>query len=58
MRPLYASVDPGCTNVTAAIADAEGRVLAEDKQPTQSHGGPTGTRRRSRGHHASGSPRG
>ncbi len=41
MNPLYASVDLGGTNVTAAVADAEGRVVAEDKQPTQSHEGPT-----------------
>jgi glucokinase len=41
MKALYASVDLGGTNVTAALADAEGGVVAEDKQPTQSHEGPT-----------------
>jgi len=41
MKSLFASVDLGDTNVTVAITDAEGRVVAEDKQPTQSHEGPT-----------------
>ncbi len=41
MKPLYASIDLGGTNITAAIADDQGHVVADAKQPTQSHEGPS-----------------
>lgn len=40
MPDLFASVDLGGTNLSAALAGADGRVLAEAKQPTRSHEGP------------------
>lgn len=40
MNTLFASVDLGGTNISAAIADADGRILAEAKHPTLSHEGP------------------
>ncbi len=40
MSALFASVDLGGTNVSAAIADNEGRIMAEARQPTLSHDGP------------------
>jgi glucokinase len=40
MSSLFASVDLGGTNVSAAIADNEGRILEETRQPTLSHEGP------------------
>lgn len=36
----YAGVDLGGTNVSAALADAGGNIVAETKQPTRSHEGP------------------
>lgn len=38
--PLYASVDLGGTNLHAAIANSDGRIVADRKQPTLSHEGP------------------
>src|SRR5688500_9549530 len=38
--PLYAGVDLGGTNVSVALADNHGRVMAELKQPTRSYEGP------------------
>lgn len=38
---LYGSVDLGGTNISAALADAQGRLAAELKQPTRSHEGPS-----------------
>ncbi|HEV7404325.1 MAG TPA: ROK family protein [Chthoniobacteraceae bacterium] len=40
MTELYASVDLGGTNVHAALAGADGRIVAEEKMPTASHEGP------------------
>jgi len=40
MNTLYASIDLGGTNISAALAGGDGRILAEAKQPTQSHEGP------------------
>jgi glucokinase len=40
MNNLYASVDLGGTNISAALADADGSIVADAKQPTQSHEGP------------------
>jgi glucokinase len=40
MLELFASVDLGGTNLCAALAGADGQVLAEAKQPTRSHEGP------------------
>ena len=37
---LFASVDLGGTNIHAALADADGRLVAEEKVPTDSHEGP------------------
>lgn len=37
--PLYATVDLGGTNISAALGDASGKVLAEAKEPTQSYEG-------------------
>ena len=42
MSTLFAGVDLGGTNFTAAIADAEGRIVAQAKEPTHSHEGPQG----------------
>jgi glucokinase len=42
----YAGVDLGGTNFTAALAGADGRILAEEKQPTLAHEGPDGVLRR------------
>jgi glucokinase len=36
---IYASVDLGGTNVGVALANAAGKVLAEDKRPTGAHDG-------------------
>jgi glucokinase len=42
MKPtLYGSVDLGGTNISAALAQADGQVLAELKRPTRSSEGPT-----------------
>ncbi len=42
MKPvLYASVDLGGTNLSAALAQADGQVVAEEKQPTRSYEGPS-----------------
>lgn len=38
---LFAGVDLGGTNFTVGLGEANGRILAEDKQPTASHEGPT-----------------
>jgi glucokinase len=46
MRPLYASIDVGGTNLHAAIADAEGAVIAEGKEATLSYQGPTAVMQR------------
>ena len=40
MNILFASVDLGGTNISAALAEGDGRVVAEAKQPTLSHEGP------------------
>lgn len=40
MADLFAAVDLGGTNIKAALADAEGNVVAEDKVPTESQDGP------------------
>ena len=40
MNNLYASVDLGGTNISTALADGEGRIVADAKLPTQSHEGP------------------
>ena len=40
MSDLFASVDLGGTNIHAALADAGGHVVAEEKVPTDSHEGP------------------
>jgi len=40
MERLYASVDLGGTNIKAAFAGADGRIVAESKAPTKSHEGP------------------
>jgi glucokinase len=37
---LYTGVDLGGTNLSAALANAQGQVLAERKQPTHSYEGP------------------
>ena len=39
MKLLYAGVDLGGTNISAAMADETGRILAESTHPTQSHEG-------------------
>jgi len=39
---LYVGVDLGGTNLHAAIADADGRIVAERTEPTLSHEGPPG----------------
>jgi glucokinase len=43
---LYAGVDLGGTNMHAAIAGADGQILAERIEPTLSHEGPPGVLRR------------
>jgi glucokinase len=40
MAQLYASIDLGGTNISAALADAQGAVKAELKEPTRSIEGP------------------
>jgi glucokinase len=40
MNAMFASVDLGGTNISAAIADDEGRILDETWGPTLSHEGP------------------
>jgi glucokinase len=40
MSTLYASVDLGGTNISTALAEAGGQVVAESKQPTLSYEGP------------------
>lgn len=42
MQPLFASIDLGGTKIAAAIARADGRILAEGRVPTNSHEGPAG----------------
>ncbi len=39
-KAAFAGIDVGGTNVSAAIADAQGQVLGELKRPTRSHEGP------------------
>ncbi len=39
MTSILATIDLGGTNLSAALADAEGRFVAELKQPTHSHEG-------------------
>lgn len=46
MKPYYASLDLGGTNMHAAIADAEGGVIAEGKEPTLSYQGPAAVMQR------------
>lgn len=43
---FYAGVDLGGTNVSAALADREGRILSELKEPTRSYEGPASVVRR------------
>jgi sugar (pentulose or hexulose) kinase len=38
--PYYAGIDLGATHIRAAVADAEGAVVAADSRPTP--GGPSG----------------
>jgi glucokinase len=38
-KPLYAGVDLGGTNINAALGDAAGKLLEEEKQPTLAHEG-------------------
>ena len=45
-QPLFAGVDLGGTNFVAAFGDAEGRLAAEDRQPTLAHEGPSAVLRR------------
>lgn len=40
MSDVYASIDLGGTNIHAAIARADGTILAEKREPTLSHVGP------------------
>ena len=40
MSEVYASIDLGGTNIHAALARADGSILAEKKEPTRSHEGP------------------
>ncbi len=40
MEDLFASVDLGGTKISAALAEADGRLLAERQVPTGSHEGP------------------
>ncbi len=39
-QELYASVDLGGTKIACAFGDAEGRIVAEDRAPTESYEGP------------------
>jgi glucokinase len=41
MNTLYAGIDLGGTNISAALADAQGTIIASSKTPTVSHEGPT-----------------
>jgi len=43
---VYASIDLGGTNIHAALARADGTILADRKEPTQSHEGPEAVVRR------------
>ena len=40
MSGVFASIDLGGTNIHAALADGDGTLLAEIKEPTRSHEGP------------------
>ena len=40
MRTIFASVDLGGTNLSGLLAEEDGRVIAEARQPTLSHEGP------------------
>lgn len=40
MSTLYAGIDLGGTNISAALATADGRIVAQSKQPTRSYEGP------------------
>jgi glucokinase len=40
ITPLYASIDLGGTKIAAALATAEGQIVAEQTIPTHSHEGP------------------
>jgi glucokinase len=40
VRDVFAGVDLGGTKIAAAIADADGTILAEDRTPTHSQEGP------------------
>ena len=40
MRTIFASVDLGGTNLSVLLAEEDGRVIAEARQPTLSHEGP------------------
>ncbi len=40
MESVFAGVDLGGTNITAALALSDGRLLCERSIPTQSHEGP------------------
>ena len=40
MSDIYAAVDLGGTNIKAALANADGNIIAEDKIPTESQEGP------------------
>ena len=42
MKELFASVDLGGTKIAAAIAGADGKILAEGRIATNSHEGPSG----------------
>jgi glucokinase len=42
MKEVYAGIDLGGTNIKGAIAGADGKVLAEQSVPTESHKGPRG----------------
>ncbi|MFW6153967.1 MAG: ROK family protein [Planctomycetota bacterium] len=41
MSELYAAVDLGGTNITCALADVQGRIVATHKTPTPSAEGAT-----------------
>lgn len=40
VQPLFAGIDLGGTNFMAALGDASGNLVAEEKQPTAAHEGP------------------
>jgi len=40
VQPLFAGIDLGGTNFMAALGDANGNLVAEEKQPTDAHEGP------------------